>query len=77
MEKFLENLKEELNEISDIQPMITVKRSDLENLIKAYEKPLFSNREEIEAIITALKYYESEFGSNSAERQALLTMQKL
>lgn len=38
MEKFLENLKEELNEISDIQPMITVKRSDLESLIRAYEK---------------------------------------
>lgn len=38
MEKFLENLKEELNEISEIQPMITVKRSDLESLIHAYEK---------------------------------------
>ena len=38
MEKFLENLKEKLNGISDIQPMITVKRSDLENLIRAYEK---------------------------------------
>lgn len=38
MEKFLENLKEELNEISDIQPMITVKRSDLASLIHAYEK---------------------------------------
>jgi len=38
MEKFLENLKEELDLISDIQPMITVKRSDLENLIHAYEK---------------------------------------
>lgn len=38
MENFLENLKEELNEISDIQPTITVKRSDLESLIRAYEK---------------------------------------
>lgn len=38
MEKFLENLKEELDLISDIQPMITVKRSDLESLIRAYEK---------------------------------------
>lgn len=38
MEKFLENLKEELDLMSDIQPTITVKRSDLENLIRAYEK---------------------------------------
>lgn len=43
MEKFLENLKEELNEISDIQPMITVKRSDLESLIRAYEKLKFES----------------------------------
>ena len=38
MEKFLENLKEELDLISEIQPTITVKRSDLESLIRAYEK---------------------------------------
>lgn len=45
MEEFLEDLKEELNEISDIQPIITVKRSDLESLIHAYEK--LKNSEEI------------------------------
>lgn len=38
MEKFLENLKAELDEFSDMQPVITVRRSDLESLIKAYEK---------------------------------------
>lgn len=38
MEKFLENLKEELDEFSDIHPVITVKRSDLEDLIRAYEQ---------------------------------------
>lgn len=38
MERFLENLKEELDEVSNIQPMIKVKRSDLESLILAYEK---------------------------------------
>lgn len=36
--KFLESLKEDLNEISSNQLMITVKRSDLESLIRAYEK---------------------------------------
>lgn len=35
---FLESLKEDLVEMSDNQLMITVKRSDLENLIQAYEK---------------------------------------
>lgn len=38
MENYLKNLKEDLNEISNEQLMITVKRSDLENLIQAYEK---------------------------------------
>ncbi len=35
---FLESLKEDLVEMSNNQLMITVKRSDLENLIQAYEK---------------------------------------
>ena len=38
MEKFLESLKAELNEFSDVHPVITVRRSDLEQLIKAYEQ---------------------------------------
>lgn len=38
MEKFLKNLKEELNEFSDMHPVITVGRSDLEKLIQAYEQ---------------------------------------
>ena len=38
MEKFLENLKTELDEFSDIHPVITVSRSDLEKLIQAYEQ---------------------------------------
>ena len=38
MSKFLENLKEELEETSELHPTITVKRSDLESLVKAYEK---------------------------------------
>lgn len=37
MANFLENLKEELNETSDLHPTITVKRSDLESLLRAYE----------------------------------------
>jgi len=36
--EFLESLKEDLAEMSNNQLMITVKRSDLENLIQAYEK---------------------------------------
>lgn len=47
MEKFLENSKEELNKIGEIQPMITVERSDLENLIHAYE-----NLKLIKSVIT-------------------------
>ncbi|MFC6040356.1 hypothetical protein ACFPYN_13080 [Paenisporosarcina macmurdoensis] len=35
---FLESLKEDLVEMSNNHLMITVKRSDLENLIQAYEK---------------------------------------
>lgn len=38
MEKFLENLKTELDEFSDMHPVITVSRSDLEKLIEAYEQ---------------------------------------
>lgn len=38
MEKFLENLKTELDEFSDMHPVITVSRSDLEKLIQAYEQ---------------------------------------
>jgi len=38
MEKYLESLKEDLYEMSSHQLMITVKRSDLESLIRAYEK---------------------------------------
>lgn len=34
----LESLKEDLAEMSNTQVMITVKRSDLESLIQAYEK---------------------------------------
>lgn len=36
--KCLESLKADLAEMSNNQLMITVKRSDLENLIQAYEK---------------------------------------
>jgi len=36
--KCLESLKEDLDEMSNNQLMITVKRSDLESLIQAYEK---------------------------------------
>lgn len=38
MDKFLENLKAELEEFSDVHPVITVVRSDLEELIHAYEQ---------------------------------------
>lgn len=38
MEKILENLKKELDDFSDIHPVITVSRSDLEKLIHAYEQ---------------------------------------
>ena len=36
--KYLESLKEDLAEMSNNQMMITVKRSDLQSLIRAYEK---------------------------------------
>lgn len=38
MDKVLERLKEELDMFGEDNKMITVKRSDLEDLIKAYEK---------------------------------------
>lgn len=38
MDKVLERLKEELDLFSDNNMMVTVKRSDLELLVKAYEK---------------------------------------
>lgn len=38
MENYLKSLKEDLSEISNEQLMITVRRSDLESLIQAYEK---------------------------------------
>lgn len=38
MDKVLERLKEELEMFGEDNKMITVKRSDLEDLIKAYEK---------------------------------------
>ena len=38
MENFLGNLKAELDEFSDVHPVITVSRSDLEKLIHAYEQ---------------------------------------
>lgn len=41
LEKFLENLKTELDEFSDMHPVITVSRSDLEKLIQAYEQLKF------------------------------------
>jgi len=36
--KFLESLKDDLDEMSSHELMITVKRSDLESLIQAYER---------------------------------------
>lgn len=36
--KYLESLKEDLAEMSNNQMMITVKRSDLQSLIRAYEQ---------------------------------------
>jgi hypothetical protein len=38
LENYLASLKEDLNETSNEQLMITVKRSNLESLIRAYEK---------------------------------------
>lgn len=38
MEKFLESLKEELDAFTELHPVITVRRSDLESLIRAYEQ---------------------------------------
>jgi len=37
LENYLASLKKDLNEMSNNQLMITVKRSDLESLIRAYE----------------------------------------
>lgn len=37
MSKYVENLKAELEETSELHPTITVKRSDLEGLLREYE----------------------------------------
>lgn len=68
MNRFLKNLKEELEETSDLHPTVTVKRSDLENLVKAYEKQQTMDSAELEAVIRALRYFESDFGMTDKER---------
>lgn len=76
MAKFLEKLKNDLNEMSDSQLMITVKRSDLEQLVKAYEKQPAMDYTELGALVGALRYYESEFGLTDKEWVLLDRLQK-
>lgn len=76
MANFLENLKTELDETSELHPTVTVKRSDLENLIKAHEKQSVMGAGELEAIVRALSYWKSEFGMTDKEQALFDRLQK-
>ncbi|MFL0497885.1 hypothetical protein [Priestia megaterium] len=54
MEELLRRLKEQLNMTNDKQSTITVKRSDLQDLIETYEKM----KEERSSLVNLIQRYE-------------------
>lgn len=53
-EEFLTNLQQDLDEMSDSTMMITVRREDLEDLIKAYKR-LKDEKDDLESDVYKLR----------------------